>query len=118
MVSQYLGDLETQCVFSIGLMTKREVTLTKQEQAVSFGSMLESISMVYENMSEQEKEDIMSLYILSCDPDPVDTGEPMVRMRIKDFMLGYMVGKFMANTKSTLSSRLTSPEDPFSDLDL
>ena len=104
--TQRVGELPSQSIFDLINMTRRTLKISKGSQEVKCSDIFSKVEETLKGMPEEKKEDIFSLYSLISAPDMVDTSLEPTRHALTSFVMGFMLGKFLSNTKSTLSSEV------------
>jgi len=102
-----VGELPSQSVYDLVNMTKRTIKICKGNQEVRCSDIFIKVGEALTDMSEEKKEDMFGLYSLLSAPDIVDTSLDTSKHALTSFIMGFMIGRFLSNTKSIVSSEVT-----------
>ena len=94
------------------LVTKAEEELrviTNNGKEVLIASVIDEMEAHTMNMSEDDHDKLVKLFTTIVAPNEVSTSKLATRARISDFVTGYLLGRFMVNTKAVINTSLLSP---------
>lgn len=78
------------------------LTIKNGEKEVRIKEILERIYKIAEVMPD--KTSLIALYSTIYSDQTIDTEDKTTRSKISGFMVGYLLGKFMSNTKSIVKA--------------
>lgn len=99
------GNGKSNMVFDLASKKVEELkVITKDGKEVLIANLMAKIRLMSEKqMTNDDHDKIVKLFAVVNSPEIISTAREADRIRISDFFIGYMVGKFAANTQSTLN---------------
>jgi len=97
-----IGDAVNQVIYDQTNNLAYRLSFLKNEQQVSFAGITQAAQCVIKTLSEEDLQALTELYALSCHGIQLDFTKKGIKLRFTDFLTGYFLGRFFANTKSLM----------------
>jgi hypothetical protein len=105
-----VGDAVNQVIYDQTNNIAYKLNFIKNEQQVSFAGITQAMQNVVKTLTEEEVEALSELYALSCHGAQLDFTKKGIKIRFTDFLTGYFLGRFFANTKALMKRESMNDE--------